>query len=202
MQTSHSFRKVFQGVATRYEMFQIFNRHSEAPFDKPRHSGSIYAGEWFEIREADHDYMFEILPPLFVRGDLFAMREFQAGNVTSVFLALTIDGSLPLVPRLLRSVRQELSRASPRSDHRTRIPSCPGDDARGAAWSISGAAPMATIAAMPVSGLRASKRGQRTVLFCGGRQAMTLKLLDELSDDEIAAKLPVQLRFLPELIAA
>ena len=31
---------------------------------------------------------------------------------------------------------------------------------------------------------------------------MTLKLLNELSDDEIAAKLPVQLRFLPELIAA
>ena len=85
------FRKVFQGVATRYEMFQIFNRHSEAPFDNARHSGSIYAGEWFEITEADHDYMFEILPPLFVRGDLFAMREFQAGNVTSVFLALTID---------------------------------------------------------------------------------------------------------------
>ena len=92
MQTSHSFRKVFQGVATRYEMFQIFNRHSEAPFGEPRHSGSIYAGEWFEISEADYDYMFEILPPLFVRGDLFAMREFQAGNVTSVFLALTIDG--------------------------------------------------------------------------------------------------------------
>ena len=91
MQTSHPFHKVFQGVATRYEMFQIFNRHSEAPFDEPRHSGSIYSGEWFEITEADHDYMFEILPPLFVRGGLFAMREFQAGSVTSVFLALSID---------------------------------------------------------------------------------------------------------------
>jgi hypothetical protein len=91
MQTSQPFRKVFQGVATRYEMFQIFNRHSEAPFDEVRRSGSIYAGEWFEITEAEHDYMFEILPPLFVRGDLFAMREFQAGSVTSVFLALTID---------------------------------------------------------------------------------------------------------------
>ena len=91
MQSSHPFHKVFQGVATRYEMFQIFNRHSEAPFEEARHSSSVYAGEWFEITEADHDYMFEILPPLFVRGDLFAMREFQAGNVTSIFLALTID---------------------------------------------------------------------------------------------------------------
>ena len=91
MQVSHSFRKVFQGVASRYQMFQVFNRHSEAPFDEARHCGSLYAGEWFEISEADHDYMFEILPPLFVRGNLFAMREFQAGSVTSVFLALTID---------------------------------------------------------------------------------------------------------------
>ena len=54
------------------------------------------------------------------------------------------------------------------------------------------------------AGLRfpASKRGRRTVLICGGNTAMSLKLLDELSDDDIAAKLPVQLRDLPELIAA
>jgi Protein of unknown function (DUF1419) len=201
MQTSQSFCKVFQGVATRYEMFQIFNRHSEAPFDKARHSGSIYAGEWFEITEADHDYMFEILPPLFVRGDLFAMREFQAGNVTSVFLALSIDGrrrwfhgycdlSDKRPPERLRAAIIEREshpvRAMTREERLEHIWSSTHGDYRGYAGQR----------------FAPSKRGQRTVLFCGGRQAMTLKLLDELSDAEIAAKLPVQLRFLPELIAA
>jgi hypothetical protein len=35
--------------------------------------------------------MFDILPPLFMRGDHFAMREYQAAQVTSVFFALKID---------------------------------------------------------------------------------------------------------------
>jgi Protein of unknown function (DUF1419) len=192
MQASHHFRKVFQGVATRYQMFQIFNRHSEAPFVEVRRSGSIYAGEWFEITETDYDYMFEILTPLFVRGDLFAMREFQADNVTSVFLALTIDarrrwfhGYCDLSdkgsPERLRAAIIEREshpvRAMTREERIEHIWSSTHGDYRGYA-------------------------GQRTVLYCGGLQSMTLKLLDELSEDEIAAKLPVQLRFLPELIAA
>jgi Protein of unknown function (DUF1419) len=201
MQASQSFCKVFQGVAARYEMFQIFNRHSEAPIDEARHSGSIYAGEWFEITEADHDYMFEILPPLFIRGDLFAMREFQAGSVTSVFLALSIDGrsrwfhgycdlSDKGSPERLRAAIIEREshpvRAMTREERLEYIWSSTHGDYRGYAGQR----------------FTAPKRGQRTVLFCGGRQAMNLKLLDELSDDEIAGKLPVQLRFLPELIAA
>ena len=201
MQTSHPSRKVFQGVATRHEMFQIFNRHSEAPFDEPRHSGSTYAGEWFEITEADHDYMFEILPPLFVRNGLFAMREFQADDVTSVFMVLAIDArrrwfhgycdlSDKASPEQLRAAIIEREshpvRAMTREERLEHIWSSTHGDYRGYAGQR----------------FSASKRGQRTVLFCGGRQAMTLKLLDDLSDDEIAAKLPVQLRFLPELIAA
>jgi Protein of unknown function (DUF1419) len=201
MQASHPFCKVFQGVATRYQMFQIFNRHSEAPFDEARHSGRTYAGEWFEITEADHDYMFEILPPLFVRSDLFAMREFQAGSVTSVFLALTVDDvcrwfhgycdlSNKNSPERLRAAIIEREshpvRAMTREERLEHIWSSTHGDYRGYAGQR----------------FTASKRGQRTVLYCGGVQSMTLKLLDELSDAEIAAKLPVQLRFLPELIAA
>lgn len=45
-------------------------------------------------------------------------------------------------------------------------------------------------------------RGRRTVMFFGGRHGTTLKLLDDLTDAEIAAKLPVHLRYLPEAIAA
>lgn len=77
-------RKVFEGVASRHEMYALFNRHAQAPFDDNRMNGTHYVGEWFEITEADHDHMFEILPPLFYRGDMFAMREFLAASVTDV----------------------------------------------------------------------------------------------------------------------
>ena len=47
----------------------------------------------------------------------------------------------------------------------------------------------------------AALQGKRTVLvFCGGLGTV-LKLLDDLTDEEIAAKLPVQLRHLPPLAA-
>jgi hypothetical protein len=45
-------------------------------------------------------------------------------------------------------------------------------------------------------------RGRRTVLVYAGRHGTMLKPLDELTDAEIAATLPVQLRHLPETIAA
>ena len=40
------------------------------------------------------------------------------------------------------------------------------------------------------------------MIFYGGRQGTTLKLLDALTDDEVSAKLPVHLRYLPDAIAA
>ena len=44
--------------------------------------------------------------------------------------------------------------------------------------------------------------GKRTVLVYGGQRGTVLKLLDRLTDEEISAKLPVHLRYLPEAIAA
>jgi hypothetical protein len=44
--------------------------------------------------------------------------------------------------------------------------------------------------------------GQRTVILYGGKECSFLKLLDTLTDDEIAAKLPVHLRHLPSTLAA
>jgi len=44
-------------------------------------------------------------------------------------------------------------------------------------------------------------RGKRTVLFYGGRQGTSLALLDGLTDAQIATKLPVHLRYLPDAIA-
>jgi hypothetical protein len=30
-------RKVFEGVASRHEMYALFNRHGQSPFDEDRH---------------------------------------------------------------------------------------------------------------------------------------------------------------------
>lgn len=45
-------------------------------------------------------------------------------------------------------------------------------------------------------------QGHRTIMLYGGQDGSFLKLLETLSDDEIAAKLPVHLRHLPTVLAA
>ena len=69
------------------------------------------------------------------------------------------------------------------------------------ASSMSGAPRTTNIVAMPVDRFLAQHRGKRTILVYGlGRTE--LKLLDDLTDEEIAAKLPVHLRHLPIRVAA
>ncbi|MBA3446024.1 MAG: DUF1419 domain-containing protein, partial [Pseudaminobacter sp.] len=68
-------RKIFQGVPDRRQMFRMFDRHAQRPNRWDADARALYAGEWFEIGAVHHDYMFEILPPLWMRGDMFAMRE-------------------------------------------------------------------------------------------------------------------------------
>jgi hypothetical protein len=194
-------RKVFEGVASRQQMYAFFNRHAHAPFDEERISGRCYAGEWFEISEADHDRMFEILPPLFYRADMFAMCEFLAARVTSVFFALRIhdrsrwfhgycdlgDRQSPdrmraeIVARESRPVR-----AMNRQEKLDHIWSATGSDFRGYAD-----------ARFP-----ADLRNRQIVLVYPSTQGKIWKLLDDLTDEELAAKLPVQLRRLPETTAA
>jgi hypothetical protein len=66
---------------------------------------------------------------------------------------------------------------------------------RASASSMSGAPPTTNIAAMPVAlPARASRQADHPRL--SARQT-ELKLLDDLTDEEIAAKLPVHLRHLP-----
>jgi hypothetical protein len=48
MFVSPAIRKVFEGVASRHEMYALFNRHSQSPFDDDRMNGTRYVGEWFE----------------------------------------------------------------------------------------------------------------------------------------------------------
>lgn len=198
---THAIRKIFQGVTTRQQMFSLFDRHAQRPNRWEDDAVALYAGEWFEITDAEHDYMFELLPPLWIRGSMFAMREYLTGSVTSVFFALRIDGvirhfhgycdlfdqgsveamRLAIVERESRPVR-----SMTRDERLEHIWSSTADAYRGYAgdrWPNAA-------------------RGHRTVILYGGSEGIFLKLLDDLTDDEIAAKLPVQLRNLPAPIAA
>ncbi|PAP98684.1 MULTISPECIES: DUF1419 domain-containing protein [Mesorhizobium] len=196
-----SVRKVYQGIADRRQMFRMFDRHAQRPDRFQDDASALYGGEWFEISEAEHDCMFEILPPLWMRGEMFALREFLTDRITSIFYALNIDGRLRYFhgycdlldkgsPERMRDAIVEREtrpvRAMTREERLEHIWSSTHDDYRGYAgerWPER-------------------DRSRRTVMFYGGRHGTTLKLLDELTDDEIAAKLPVHLRYLPEAIAA
>lgn len=201
MNPSSAIRKVFQGVASRQQMFRMFDRHAQRPNRWEDDAAPLYAGEWFEITEAEHDYMFENLPPLWISGSMFAMREYLTGSVTSVFFVLRIDGFIrhfhgycdlsdcQAVERMRVEIIERESRpvrAMSREERLEHIWSMTADDYRGYAGDR-----------WPEESL-----GKRTIMLYGGQTGSTLKLLDDLSDDEIAAKLPVQLRHLPSPIAA
>lgn len=201
MNTPSAIRKVYQGVADRHQMFRMFDRHAQRPHRFDGHASALYAGEWFEIAEREHDYMFEILPPLWIRGSMFAMREFLTGYVTSVFLALRIDGvirffhaycdlsdggsvedmRLAIIERETRPVR-----SMTREERLEHIWSATADAYRGYSDET---APQY----LP---------GQRVIALYTATGSARLKLLDDLTDDEIAAKLPVQLRHLPDAAVA
>lgn len=201
MNPATAIRKVYQGVADRRQMFRMFDRHAQRPSRGEDDPSTLYAGEWFEIGRVEYEYMLEILPPLWMRYDMFALREFLTGSVTSVFFELSIDGRVryfhgycdlsegtsPVHMREAIVDRETRpAKAMTRAERLEHIWSATNDDYRGyasARWSEQ-------------------YRGKRTVLYYGGRQGTVLKLLDQLTDAEIAAKLPVHLRYLPDVIAA
>jgi hypothetical protein len=200
MHTSPTVRKVFEGVATRHAMHRMFNRHRGDPVMAEGEAQHLFAGEWFELAEREHDYMLEILPPLWMRADMFAMREFMTGNVTSIFFALWMDrrkrffhgycdlsdrGSPERMKQAIVERESRPIRAMTRTERLEHIWSSTHDDFRGYAG-----------ARWPVA-----LQGKRTVLVFRGGLGTVLKLLDDLTDEEIAAKLPVQLRHLPPLAA-
>ncbi len=194
-------RKVFQGVTTHHEMYRLFDRHAQRPNRWRGCSSSLYAGEWFEIDEPEYQMMLEILPPLWMRSGMFAMSEFLTGSVTSVFFETRIDGFIRYFhgycdlsdrgspERLHQAIIERESppiKAMTRAEELDHIWSSTNDDYRGYAderWPHE-------------------VRGERIVMCYGGSGQPILKPLETLSDDEVAAKLPVQFRHLPELKAA
>src|SRR3546814_752381 len=189
-------RKIFQGAAKRADMFRMFDRHAMRPDRFAGDQSAVYSGEWFEIDESSYSYMLEILPPLWMRGPIFAMREFMTGSVTSVFYAIRIDEAVRYFhtycdlsnPKAIETMRTAIVdretrpvRAMSRDERLEHIWSTTTDDYRGYA------------------GARWPKamQGHRTVMLFGGSEGTFLKLLDTLSVVEIAAQLPVHLRHPP-----
>lgn len=205
------FRKVLEGVASRQQMYALFNRHSQAPFDENRMAGAYYAGEWFEVAERDHDRMFEILPPLFWRGDMFAMREFIGESITSVFFTLSIGGRhrwfhgyCDLADRH-PCAKQSPGRPSPDSMRAAILEresrpdrTMTRQEKLDHIWSATGA----DFRAYANTRFPDEFRGRQMVMVFSTSGAKVWKLLDDLTDPEIAAKLPVQLRCLPAAKAA
>lgn len=199
--TPSSIRKVYQGAADRRQMFRMFDRHAQRPNRADSDATQLYSGEWFEIGQVEHDSMFEILPALWMRGDMFAMREFLTGSVTSVFFELKIDERVryfhgycdladrqspermqaAIVERECRPVR-----AMTREERLEHIWSSTHDPYRGYADRRFARA----------------DRGKRTVIVYGPDRSHDFRLLDRLTDAEIVVKLPVHLRYLTDAIAA
>lgn len=199
--TPSPIRKVYEGVAERRQMFRMFDRHAQRANRFDDDAGVLYSGEWFEIGRAEHDYMLEILPPLWMRGDMFAMREFLTGSITSIVFSLSIDGRIRSFhgycdlsdrssPERMRDAIVEREsrpvRAMTRAERIEHIWSSTHDDYRGYADER----------------FPSAVRGKRIVMMCASWQSRDYRLLDQLPDAEIAAKLPVHLRYLPERQAA
>ena len=91
MTLQSSIRKIYFGVADRRQMFRLFDRHAQRPDRWQNDDSALFAGEWFEIARAEHDYMLDILPPLWMHGEMFALGEFLTDSITSVFYTLRID---------------------------------------------------------------------------------------------------------------
>ncbi len=200
MNTVSPIRKIFEGVATRPQMFRLFDRHNQRPDRWQTDSAPLYSGEWFEIDEDLYDYMLNILPPLWMRGPIFALREFLTGSVTSVFFALRIDGktryfhgycdladtsSVETMRAAIFERETQPVRAMNREERLEHIWSSTADAYRGYAGDR----------------FPSTMRGQRTVMLWSPTRGTILKLLEDLTDPEIAAKLPVHMRHLPGIAA-
>jgi hypothetical protein len=200
MTTQFPIRKIFFGIADRRQMFRLFDRYAQRPNRWQSDDSALFVGERFEISRAEHDYMLDILPPLWMRGEMFALREFLTGSVTSIFYTLRIDGKTryfhaycdlgishsPVETR--DAIVERESRPVKAMTHEERLEhiwSATHDEYRGYAGER----------------FSAQHRGKRTILVFG-LGSTELKLLEDLTDDEVAAKLPVHLRHLPVKAAA
>jgi hypothetical protein len=191
-----TFRKVFDGIASRTLIFALLDRHrgdsDKAPLDSRAHGG-----EWFEIHKADHDSMRDGLPPLFTRGGMFGMSEFKNASVTSVFFAIRIRGR----ERWFHGYCDLADRQSPDAmraaiiAHETSaFDSMTRGEKLEAIWNRTPADFKGIAGAANPDAWPPSQQGKRTILVYVTGTGTVLKLLEDLTDDEIEERLPGALK--------
>lgn len=201
MTTHPPFRKIYFGEALRCTMFDLMNRHQGNLDEAARLSGQLIAGEWFEVNPNEFDYMLNVSPPLFFNGEMFAMSELRTGSVASVFVSLPLydedrcfhgycDLTVRNSPRMLRSAIADRERLPmqkmTRAEKLEHIWSTTHPRYRGYA-DDNWIEPL---------------RGRRTLIVYGGQDGARVKVLENLTEEEIQAKLPVHLRNHAGAIAA
>lgn len=186
------FRKVFEGVTTRSQMFALFDRHSDTPGVDPL-SGMPYASEWFEIAATEYHFMLDLLPPLFQRTGMFGMSEYKAGNVTSVFFAIRIRGR----ERWFHGFCDLSDKRSPDAmraaiiAHETgAFDSMTREEKVEAIWSATHADLRGIAGETNPDGWPPEHHGKRTILVYTVGQGTTLKLLEDMTDEEIDSRMP------------
>lgn len=192
MSTHTPFRKVFDGVATREQMFRLFNRHKDTPGIDPI-PGTPYAGEYFEIAAEQYYFMLALLPPLFQRTGMFGMSEYKAGYVTSVFFAIKIRGR----ERWFHGFCDLSDKHSPDAmraaiiAHETRaLDSMTREEKLEAIWSATHADFRGIAGETNPDSWPMEHHGKRTILVYTVGQGTTLKLLEDLTDEEIDGLMP------------
>lgn len=185
------FRKVFAGVATREQMFELFERHRDEPDHDPL-DGSIYAGEWFEIAGGDYRFMLDLLPPLFQRAGMVGLSGYKTGYVTSVFFELRVRGR----PRWFHGFCDMSDKRSPEVmraaiiAHETRaVDSMTREEKLEAIWYATPPDFKGVAGSLNPQAWPSHQRGKRTILVDAGGPGMVMTLLEDLADDEIDALL-------------
>lgn len=190
--TSHPpFGKVIDGVATREQLFQLFNRHKDTPGIDPI-SGTPYAGEYFEIAAEQYHFMLALLPPLFQRTGMFGLSEYKAGNVTSVFFAIRIRGRERWYHGfcdLSDKHSPDAMRAAIIAHETSAVDSMTREEKLEVIWNATHPDFKAIAGEPDPDDWPAEHHGKRAVLAQGG-PARILKLLEDLSDDEIDIRMP------------
>lgn len=187
------FRKVFDGVATREQMFALFDRHGDTPGIDPL-SGTSYSGEWFEVTASSYQFMLDLLPPLFHRAGMFGISEYKAGYVTSVFFAIRIRGR----KRWFHGFCDLSNKRSPDSMRAAivaretgAVDSMTREEKLEAIWSATHPDFRGTDGEINSQAWPPEHRDKRTILVNSGGHGTILKLLEDLTDPEIDWLLPV-----------
>jgi hypothetical protein len=137
--------------------------------------------------------MLGLLPPLFQRTGMFGMSVYKAGNITSVFFAIRIRGR----ERWYHGFCDLSDKRSPDAmraaiiAHETgAVDSMTREEKLEAIWSATHADFRGIAGETNPDAWQPKHHGKRTILAYVAGQGTTLKLLEDLTNDEIDSRMP------------